>query len=84
MNKFKEIVTAWRIKWRPNEEQKLLSDKRLAICTTCPSRNEIIKGSDFWVLCGECGCPLDAKSHSTVKGACPLGKWDSIDNQFIK
>jgi hypothetical protein len=84
MNKFHEIIKAWRIKWNPSEHQKMLSDKRLAICKTCPSRKEVIKDSDFWVLCGECGCPLDAKSHSPMKGACPLGKWDSIENQFIK
>lgn len=79
MNKFREIIEAWRIKWNPTEEQKQLAEKRLEICKTCPSRKEVIKGSDFWVLCGECGCPLEAKSHSPVKGACDLGKWDGVD-----
>ena len=79
MTKFREIIEAWRIKWKPTEEQKILSEKRLAICDRCPSRKEVVKGSDFWVMCGECGCPLEAKSHSPKKGACDLGKWDIVD-----
>jgi hypothetical protein len=84
MTKFEEIVRAWRIKWNPTDEQKTLSKLRLDICAECPSRNEVVKGSDFWVLCNECGCPLEAKSHSPVKGACPLGKWDVVENQILK
>lgn len=79
MNKFQEILIAWRTKWNPSESEKALSEKRLTICATCPSRKEYIKGSDFWVLCDECGCPLEAKSHSPKKGACDLGKWDDVD-----
>jgi hypothetical protein len=79
MNKFEEILTAWRRKWNPTAEQKVLSEKRLKICATCPSRQEIIKASDFFVLCGECGCPLEAKSHSPKMGACDLGNWDEVD-----
>lgn len=79
MNKFEEIVKAWRSKWKPTAAEKALAEKRLAICGECPSRNEVIKGSDFFVLCGECGCPLEAKSHSPRKGACDLGKWDEVD-----
>jgi len=84
MNKFREILEAWRIKWNPTEEQKVLSERRLEVCKDCPSRLELINGSDFWVTCGECGCPLDAKSHSPVKGACPLGKWNDIENELLK
>jgi len=79
MNKFQEIVTAWRTKWKPTAEERELSEKRLSICATCPSRREVIKGSDFFVLCGECGCPLEAKSHSPKRGACDLGKWNEVD-----
>ena len=79
MNKFTEILTAWRNRWNPTPEMTELANKRLAICRDCPSRKEIIKGSDFFVLCGECGCPLEAKSHTDRKGACDLGKWDVVD-----
>ena len=79
MNKFEEIVTAWRRKWKPTAEQKRLAERRLAICSGCPSRKEVIKGVDLFVLCNECGCPLEAKSHSPKKGACDLGKWDEVD-----
>jgi hypothetical protein len=84
MNKFKEIIEAWRIKWNPTEQQKILSEKRLEICAGCPSRNELIKESHFWVVCGECGCALEAKAHSPVKGACPLGKWEIVDEKYLK
>ena len=82
MNKFREIITAWRNKWNPTEEQKILAEKRLEICSTCPSRKEFIQGVALSVLCGECGCPLEAKSHSPVKGACDLGKWDIVDGKI--
>ena len=81
MNKFQEILIAWRRKWNPTPAQTELSEKRLAVCAGCPSRKEVVKDSDFWVLCNECGCPLEAKSHSPVKGACPLGKWEGVDNE---
>jgi hypothetical protein len=83
MNKFREIIEAWRIKWNPTETQKLLSDKRLEICKTCPSAKSLVQDSKFWMLCGECGCPLDAKTHSPIKGACPLGKWNEVENELL-
>jgi hypothetical protein len=79
MHKFEEIVRAWRSKWNPTESERILSEKRLAICKGCPSRKEYIEGSNFFVLCKECGCPLEAKSHSPRSGACDLGKWDEVD-----
>ena len=50
MTKFEEIVRAWRSRWRPTEAEAALAERRLAICATCPSRKEIIKGSDFFVF----------------------------------
>jgi len=84
MNKFREIIEAFRIKWNPTESQKILSEKRLEICAVCPSRKELIQDSTFWVLCGECGCSLDAKSHSPVRNSCPLDKWDVVDSIYLK
>lgn len=79
MTKFEEIVRAWRSKWNPSPAETELAEKRLAICNGCTSRTELIKGSDFFVVCGECSCPLEAKSHSPKKGACDLGKWNEVD-----
>jgi hypothetical protein len=79
MNKFEEIVRAWRSKWNPSPAEKELAERRLAICKPCDSRKEFVKGSEFFVLCAECGCPLEAKVHSPKKGACDLGKWDEVD-----
>jgi hypothetical protein len=81
MNKLREIVTAWRTKWNPTDEQKILADKRLLICKKCPSKKETISGLNFFAVCGECGCPIEAKIHSPRVGACPLGKWDEIDGK---
>jgi hypothetical protein len=84
MYKFEEIIKAWITKWNPNERERELSKRRLAICATCPSRKETLGDLRLFVICDECGCPLEAKSHSPVKGACPLGKWNDIENQMIK
>jgi hypothetical protein len=81
MNKFQEILKAWRTKWNPTPAQAQHAERRLEICAGCDSRQELFKDSNFWVVCGECSCPLEAKSHSPKKGACDLGKWDVIDNQ---
>ena len=82
MLKFEEIVRAWVTKFNPTEEERALSKKRLEICATCPSRKETLGSNRLFVVCGECGCPLEAKSHSPIKeGACPLGKWDIVDKQ---
>lgn len=79
MTKFEEIVRAWRSKWKPTQAEAELAEKRLAICAGCTSRKELIQGSEFWVICGECSCPLEAKVHSPKKGACDLGKWNNVD-----
>ena len=81
MNKFKGIITAWRNRWNPTPEITALAEKRLAICSKCPARKEIIKDVSFFVVCDMCGCPLEAKSHSPAKGACPSGQWDVVDNE---
>jgi len=82
MYKFEEIIKAWVTKWNPTERERELSKLRLEICATCPSRKEMLGDVRLFVICNECGCPLEAKSHTPVKGGCPLGKWDSIDKKF--
>jgi hypothetical protein len=84
MLKFEEILKAWIIKYNPTEKQKELALKRLDICNECPSRKEkTFNSTTLIVYCGECGCPLEAKSHSPKRnGACPLGKWDALDKNF--
>ena len=84
MYKFEEILKAWITKWNPNERERILSQRRLEVCATCPSRMETLGDLRLFVICNECGCPLEAKSHSAKKGACPLGKWNDIENEMIK
>ena len=76
---FKEILKAWVIKWNPTEEQRKLAIQRLKICSECSYKTQIIEGIKLSIICGECGCPLEAKIHSPKKGACGIGKWDKID-----
>jgi len=83
MNLLNEIIQAWRIKWNPTEEQKILADKRLTICKECPSMKVKFEDSGLIriTVCDECGCPIAAKIHSPKVGACPLGKWDEVDGK---
>ena len=79
---FKKISKAWFDSWFGGEEQKTLAQKRLSICELCPERTEKIKG--FPVVCGKCGCPLKKKVFSGQFNDCPLGKWESVDNEHPK
>lgn len=44
--------------------------KRAEVCAKCPEY-----GKKLGIpVCNNCGCPLAAKTRSTL-GTCPLGKW---------
>lgn len=77
MNKLQEIFQAWNIAFDPNNEQSELAAKRIEICNTCDKKvvNLGIK------RCSVCGCALKGKVFSPVKGACPEGRWDVVDNE---
>lgn len=77
MNKLQEIFKAWNIAFDPNNEQSELAAKRIEICNSCDK-----KVTNLGInRCSVCGCALKAKVFSPVKGACPEGKWDEIDNE---
>lgn len=81
MNKIKEIVTAWMVSFNPNDEEKLLAEKRYEICSLCPNRVNKLSIE----ICNACGCPLSKKIF-TLKDhdSCPLKKWDIVDEEFRK
>jgi len=84
----KEIVTSWYNTFNPTKEEKELADKRFEICLKCPSKKEILKGQKWTLRCGECGCPLGAKTYSPKNylhkdGSCPLGKWKEIEMESL-
>lgn len=79
MNKAVEIFKAWKISFNPNNEQTKLALSRLEICADCE-----FKVDKPWVHCGICKCPLDKKIYSPNIGACPKGKWDSVDKDWEK
>jgi uncharacterized paraquat-inducible protein A len=70
MNKALEIMKAWAISFHPNNEQAKLAQARIEVCHECPH----IKDSPY-VHCGLCGCPLQGKIYTPVKGSCLDGRW---------
>lgn len=78
MNKIEEIFKAWNISFNPNSDQSELASKRIKICNSCEH-----KATNLGInKCKVCGCALKAKVFSPIKGACPKGKWDSVDDEF--
>lgn len=77
MNKLQEILSAWSIAYNPDNEQNELASKRIEVCNSCEHKKTNALGINY---CSICGCALKAKVFSPVKGACPQGKWDIIDN----
>lgn len=77
MNKLQEILSAWNIAFNPNNEQNELASERIEVCNSCEYKKVNAIGVNY---CSVCGCALKAKVFSPVKGACPQGKWDIIDN----
>jgi len=68
MNKFEEIVKAWRTKWKPSPAERELAERRLAICGGCESRKEFIKGSDFFCTMWRVWMPIGSKSTFAKEG----------------
>ena len=66
------------------EEEAALSEKRLAVCATCPLAKEssflkLFKGRAEElgaIYCEGCGCPVNEASLVNEK-KCPEGKWPS-------
>ena len=79
MNKIQEIFTAWAISFDPNEMQSELASERIQICDSCE-----FKATDPIIHCSICKCALRAKIFSPVKGACPQGKWEEVDNKHLE
>lgn len=79
----KEIISAWASTLHPTEDQKKLAELRANICNECPDVKEALKGSDGTRYCKNCGCFLEAKVYSYKEGACPKGKWDKVDGEFV-
>lgn len=85
MFKLEEIVRAWVTKFNPTPEQQELALKRLEICMECPSKKFVENPVRNFYMCGECGCPLEGKSHSPNRiKACPLDKWEIVDKDYRK
>jgi hypothetical protein len=82
MLNFKEIFKAWVTLSNPTEQQEKLAKARINICEGCSYKKEIIKEKTWSLLCGKCGCPIQAKVFSDADNPCPMGYWKEIDKNF--
>jgi hypothetical protein len=78
-----EIINTWKIANNPTPKQEELAELRGKICDGCPSKKVITKKLKLATICGECKCPIAKKIFTPKFNACPLGKWEEIDNQYI-
>lgn len=74
-NKFKEIFDGWKNVLFTDEEIEILSAERMAICNECPFKEEVDLMGLRNEICGECWCPLKAKTRSP-ESKCPKDKWN--------
>lgn len=81
---FQEIAHAWITAKNPSESIKQLANKRVEICNKCEFKKEIIQKIELSHICSKCGCPIKKKIFSPKKGACPDGRWDNIDTEYMK
>ena len=79
MNKIVEIFKAWGIAFNPDDRQVDLEAKRMEVCDGCEN-----KRTSPVIHCAHCGCGLKGKIYSPVNGACPVGKWNKIDNEYFQ
>ena len=78
MNKIQEIFKSWSISIDPNQEQSELAIERISICNECE-----FKATFPIIHCSICKCALKGKIFTPVKGTCPMGKWDEVDNKLL-
>ena len=76
LSKLKEIIEAWSISMKPNEQQKKQAIIRYAVCKSCEHNKPT---TTFGEVCNLCNCPLSKKVFSVRKGACDDGRWNKID-----
>lgn len=79
----KEIISAWVTKYNPTERQQQLATERYAICEQCPSKINLIQNKKWTEHCSECKCPLQGKVFTPRFDSCPLGKWKSVEENYL-
>ena len=81
MYNFNEILKSFIISFRPSLTQQELANNRLEICNTCEAKKIVLKKLKQTTICGECNCVLHKKIFTPLKGKCPLGKWNNIEEE---
>ena len=70
----KTIIKAWAISFNPDDEQAVLAEARLKICTGCDKLSGL-------GICKGCGCPVKKKIYTDEYNPCPLLKWKESDDK---
>jgi hypothetical protein len=81
MHNFNEILKSFIISVSPTSIQQELANKRLEICNACEAKKIILNKLKPTTICGKCKCVLHKKIFTPLKGKCPLGKWDIIEEE---
>jgi hypothetical protein len=79
-----EIINSWITSFNPNDVELNLAKKRIDICSNCEFRKEVIHNKEWSHYCGPCGCPINKKIFTDQYGTCPLGKWNFIEQDYMK
>lgn len=69
-SKVAEIMDGWKNLMVSDPLVEAEAKRRAEICGKCPKFEKKLGAP----VCGECGCPLAAKTRSTLS-ECPLKKW---------
>lgn len=84
MSKLSHIARGWYNFAKAEPYIKQLMDYRLAICDTCPNKQQLNTAGQLLVKlinqegslfkCAKCKCPLSSKT-ADPGSECPIGKW---------
>jgi hypothetical protein len=82
LNKYKEIIEAWKISYNPTETQLSIANDRLSICDGCEHNTEAFLGIITFNKCDACGCPISKKIFTPSFNPCPKEKWKDVDSNY--
>lgn len=78
----KDIFNSWIKSFNPPQKELNRAKERFEICLGCEFRKEMIENKKWTLVCGSCGCPLQAKVYSSVINPCPENKWEAVDKKY--
>ena len=77
------IINSCMELFTPNEKEVKLAKERIDICLKCDFRKEVLHNKVWSHYCGPCGCPINEKIFTNQYGTCPLGKWTTVEDNYV-